>query len=341
MSVPGSVLEAYGFAGHSIRPVSGGLINATYAIKGDDRIPVVALQRLHPAFSAEVNTDIDAVTTYLASQGMPTPRLVRTQDDKRFHLDHGHVWRALTWLDGVCYDRIPDLKVAQAGAQLVGHFHKILDNFEHDFVFTRSGVHDTKAHLQKLRDAKADASDEVLAAADELRDAILQQVQDLPPMPDLPSRICHGDLKISNLLFDNSRAGLCLIDLDTMGMQTIAYELGDALRSWGNRSGEDTSTPTIDSEVVEAVARGYALGSRDLLSEVEVGSVIVGLETICLELAARFCVDVFEDAYFGWDANRYSSRREHNMERSRGQLALCRSVAIRRRELNEIWAGAF
>jgi thiamine kinase-like enzyme len=202
-------------------------------------------------------------------------------------------------------------------------------------------VHDTKAHLQKLRDAKADEGDEILAAADELRDAILQQVRVLPPMPELPLRICHGDLKISNLLFDNAGQGMCLIDLDTMGMQTIAYELGDALRSWGNRSGEDTSTPSIDSEVVEAVASGYALGSRDLLSDVEIGSVIIGLETICLELAARFCVDVFEDAYFGWDASRYSSRREHNMERSRGQLALCRSVGNRRQQLNEIWTGAF
>ena len=28
-----------------------------------------------------------------------------------------------------------------------------------------------------------------------------------------------------------------------------------------------------------------------------------------VELASRFCTDVFEDRYFGWDANRFASRR--------------------------------
>jgi Ser/Thr protein kinase RdoA (MazF antagonist) len=341
MSVPARVLEAFGFAGHSIEPVSGGLINATYSVKGGDRLPVAALQRLHPAFSAEVNIDIDAITSYLASQGLATPRLIKTRDGQHCYRDDASVWRALTWLDGRCYARIPDLKIAEAGAQLVGRFHRELHKLEYDFVFTRSGVHDTKAHLQKLRDATAEGGAPLFAEADQLRHTILQQVAELPTMPQLPSRICHGDLKISNLLYDASGGGLCLIDLDTMGKQTIAYELGDALRSWGNRSGEDTSTPSIDSEVVAATARGYALGSEGLLSDVELGSVIIGLETICLELAARFCVDIFEDAYFGWDSSRYGSRREHNMERAKGQLALCLSVASRRHELNEVWVGAF
>ncbi len=341
MGVPASVLEAYGFSDHSFEPVTGGLINTTYSIVDGDQNPVAVLQRLHPAFGAEVNVDIEAITQYLASKGVATPLLIRPLDGHSCFVEDESVWRALTWLDGVCYSRIPDLKVAQAGAELVGRFLRTLDDFNYDFVFTRPGVHDTKAHLQKLRNATA-AQDEVgLLAADELRDAILQQAQELPAMPDLPTRICHGDLKISNLLFDKSGGGLCLIDLDTMSMQTVAYELGDALRSWGNRSGEDTSSPSIDSEVVAATARGFALGSDGLLSEAEIGSVIVGLETICLELAARFCVDVFEDAYFGWDSKRYKSRREHNMERARGQLALCRNVATRRQELNEIWVRAF
>ena len=223
----------------------------------------------------------------------------------------------------------------------MGRFHRALDSFDYEFVFSRSGVHDTKAHLAKLRAASTGVSNALVNEAYALRTEILQQVQVLPPMPALPLRICHGDLKISNLLFDESGEGLCLIDLDTMGMQTIAYELGDALRSWGNRAGEDTSQPSIDSEIVLAAAQGYAEGSAGLLSAIETDSVITGLETICLELAARFCVDAFEDSYFGWDAERYSSRREHNIERARGQLCLSRNVAARRSDLGKLWASAF
>jgi hypothetical protein len=57
--------------------------------------------------------------------------------------------------------------------------------------------------------------------------------------------------------------------------------------------------------------------------------------TVCVELAARFCVDAVEDRYFGWDSERFSSRREHNLVRARGQLALARSVIADRDALDD------
>ncbi len=341
MPVPASVLDAFGFTSLKVDAVSGGLINATYAVKGDDGIPVAALQRLHPAFSAEVNLDIDAITTYLASKNFLTPRLLRTGEGQAYFEEEGQVWRALSWLQGVCHSRVSTPALAQEGALLVGRFHQALVGLEHDFVFTRPGVHDTKAHLEKLRLATSVDEDALLGDASSLRESILAGSGMLPPMPPLPMRICHGDLKISNLLFDEEGRGLCLVDLDTMGMQTIAYELGDALRSWGNPAGEDMSTPCIDTEIVAAAAKGYAAGSAGLLQQIEIDSVIVGLETICLELAARFCVDAFEDRYFGWDSSRFASRRAHNIERAKGQLALGRSVADRREQLTALWQAAF
>ena len=57
---------------------------------------------------------------------------------------------------------------------------------------------------------------------------------------------------------------------------------------------------------------------------------MIGAETVSLELAARFAVDVFRDEYFGWDASRFASRRAHNLVRARGQLALSRAVRAAR-----------
>ena len=65
-------------------------------------------------------------------------------------------------------------------------------------------------------------------------------------------------------------------------------------------------------------------------------AIVVGLETVCIELAARFTVDMFEDRYFGWDPSRFASRREHNLVRARGQLALGRQVAAARPELLDL-----
>ena len=68
----------------------------------------------------------------------------------------------------------------------------------------------------------------------------------------------------------------------------------------------------------------------------EVLSAVDGLETISLELASRFAADAIIDAYFGWDRTRFSSRREHNLLRARGQLALSRNVRSTRAELLQV-----
>ncbi|MCP4449804.1 MAG: aminoglycoside phosphotransferase family protein [Myxococcales bacterium] len=340
MSVPSPVLDAFGFAAARVEAVSGGLINQTYCIKGDDGHSIAALQCLHPIFGAEVNTDIEAITDVLAAAGMVTPRLIRTRTGDACVNHGGDIWRSISWVEGRCFSKIPNAALARSAAELVGRFHLALDGLDYDFRFARSGVHDTDAHFTKLR-AADDQSFPEASEACALREQIFAQAESLPALPSVPTLICHGDLKISNLLFDANGQGLCLIDLDTIGHQTMAYELGDALRSWANLGGEDLPNPRIDADIVKAVAVGYAAGAQGLGSTEEIASVITGLETICLELAARFCVDFYEDSYFGWDATRFENRRAHNAARAKSQLALCQSVASRRDELQSMWSRAF
>jgi len=134
---------------------------------------------------------------------------------------------------------------------------------------------------------------------------------------------------------------VALLDLDTMGRMSVAYELGDAWRSWCNPLGEDVEETRFDLEVFAAAARGYAGEARGLLAREEVGALVTGVETVCVELAARFCVDAFEDRYFGWDPSRFPSRREHNRVRAAGQLNLARGVAAVRGEAERMVAAAF
>src|SRR6185437_7682587 len=115
-----------------------------------------------------------------------------------------------------------------------------------------------------------------------------------------------------------------------LGRQTIAFELGDAMRSWCNPHPEDAGRAHFDLDVFTAAMRGYRDGARALLAPDEWPSIVIGLETVCVELAARFCVDIFDDRYWGWDPSRFPSRRAHNLIRARGQLALARDVAAHR-----------
>ena len=161
-------------------------------------------------------------------------------------------------------------------------------------------------------------------------------------MPTLPRRHGHGDLKISNLLLAAlaPARGAALVDLDTLGLQTLAFELGDAMRSWCNPRGEDAGAVGFDLAIFAAAIAGWAEVAGGLYAADERRAIVTGLETVCVELAARFAADVFDDRYFGWDPVRFPSRRAHNLVRARGQLALAAAVRAVRADALAIVAAA-
>src|SRR5439155_24115766 len=116
------------------------------------------------------------------------------------------------------------------GGLLVGRWPRAVAVLSWTYRFVRAGVHDTAAHLVRL----------ATYGSDELAREILDAAKALPPLGDQPRRNVHGDLKISNVMFqhDPLRA-TSLVDLDTLGLGTLAFELGDAMRSWCNPHGED------------------------------------------------------------------------------------------------------
>jgi len=333
-----SVTAAWGWRSEQVAPLAGGLINQTFVVR-EAGAPIAVLQQLHPVFGAEVNLDLEAVTAHLAAKGLTTPRLVRTRDARAWVLHEGRVWRALTWVDGEVVHAVPSPAWAEAGGALVGRYHRAVADLVHDYRFARAGVHDTAAHLARLREhVAAGGEPEGLALGSEIIAAAAQ----LPPLPATPARHVHGDLKISNLIFRRAPlVGVALLDLDTLGRGTMAFELGDAMRSWCNPHPEDAGRARFDLDVFAAAMRGYRDVARDLLEPAEWPSIVVGLETVCVELAARFCADVFEDRYFGWDPARFPSRRAHNLVRARGQLALGLAVrAARADALALVLAGS-
>lgn len=337
VEIPEAVLAAYGFEGLDCAPLGGGLINDTFAVRRNGEA-VFVLQRLHPVFSGEVNLDLDAVTTHLADKGLVTPRLVPTRTGDAWFDTDDRPWRVITYVPGRCVERVTDPAQPESAGDLVGRFHRAVADLEHQYVHVRTGVHDTARHLDKLRRLRAGNGEGDHALADE----VLAAAEELPAWDDLPQRHAHGDLKLSNVLFaETDWKALCLIDLDTCGLQTIPYELGDALRSWCNPRGEDVDAPSLDLDILERAMRGYARGAEGLLSPLEIEAIVPGLETICIELAARFAADVYEDSYFGWDPQRFGSRREHNVVRARGQLALGRSVSKKRTEAMDLVRSCF
>lgn len=320
------VLADYALVPHRMARVPQGLVNHTFdvQVEGGERLIV---QRLHPVFHASVNHNIAAVTEHLAARGQPTPRLLRSTAGACFVERDGQVWRVLSFVEGVAYDRLEDAGQAREAGRLLARFHAAMADFDGELVSQRPPVHDLARHLAHLEAALAGATGhrlhrEVCAA----RDRVLALLAGAPAVPDAPSRVVHGDPKISNLLFDPGGRACCLIDLDTVTWMPLAVELGDAFRSWCNPRGEDAPDAVFDLELFAGALAGYAEGAPGLLSAPEREGIVPATLRIHAELAARFLADALEERYFSWDAARWPGHGEHNLARAHGQLAAAQSL---------------
>ena len=325
------------FRAEPVRVLSGGLINATWTV-GDPALAV--LQRVNPIFGPEVHEDIEAVTSHLESRGLETPRLIRTDSGSLSATGpEGGCWRALTWIKGQTLHRLDGVSRASSAGAFVARWHRAVSDLEHDFVHRRLGVHDTRAHMGRLAGALVtQGSCRLFGEVEPLACEILGQWARWDGTLDLPERISHGDLKVSNLRFDMNGEALCLLDLDTMGRMSIDAELGDAWRSWCNPAGEDEASARFDLPLFESSVSAY-LAHHQLTSEEREG-LVPGVERIALELSARFAVDALEERYFGFDPEVAPTRGEHNLIRARGQLALACSVQAQRSQMEAIVAQA-
>jgi Ser/Thr protein kinase RdoA (MazF antagonist) len=316
-----AVLGHYGLHAQGIEVLAGGLINLSLRVStaAGERF---VLQRLHPIFEPGVNDNLDLVTGALRERGELAPRLLRTLREDHSVVHEGARWRMLSHIPGRSVAQLARPDQARAAGALLGRFHAVLADWTVPLPYLRPPVHEPQRHLAMLGAALvAHPAHRLHPEVTTLAVEIEARLNDLPAWPTMPSRLVHGDPKISNLLFDEAGRGLCLVDLDTLARGPLVPELGDAFRSWCNPGPEDASEAGFSLDLFDAAVAGYAAATRQLLTVAECQGIVAGTEVIYLELAARFAADALNESYFGWSPAHFATRGDHNLARARNQLA--------------------
>ncbi len=211
----------------------------------------------------------------------------------------------------------------------MGRFHAATANWTPKRHAPVRNIHDTDTRMNDLQTAlMTHTSHPLYSAVAPLAEHILTEWQKRRSTVPVPQRICHGDLKISNLRFaSEGPQPICLVDLDTIGPMELACELGDMWRSWCNPAGEDDpSRAAFDVALFRASARGF-LDEAPELEASERAALPTATTRICLELASRFAADALNNNYFREDRVRFPDVGTHNLHRATTQLHLARSAA--------------
>ena len=274
------------------------------------------------------------VTAHLATQAVagdgrrPLVRVRPAADGRPYACDAaGAPWRTLAHIGGARSDsRFSGPAPGREGEAVAARLVADLSGLSPPLPEIVPGFHDVVRRLHDLdRACDADTCGRAAGCGPEV-EAVLGHAEVAARVAEaradgrLPERTVHNDAKADNLLFDTTTgAGLCLVDLDTVGPGTVLFDVGDLVRSGAVAGPEDLEpdTITVDSGIVAALLDGYAAAGADFLTVAEVDLLPLAGPLMALEAAARFLTDhLGGDVYFRVDGP------GHNLRRARNQLRL-------------------
>ena len=340
----------------SVIPFGSGHINDTYRIKNSDPSGLdYLLQRINHHVFKDVPAlmqNLLSVTEHLREKLAKTPgsdlekevmTIVETNDDKPyFKDDSGNYWRVFHFLkDTRSYDQVTTEQQAYEGGKAFGRFQALLSDMNPGLIEdTIPDFHNIESRLTKFEHAvktdKVGRLHKVLPEVEFIRQRVyeMSEILRLGRAGKLPLRIVHNDTKFNNVLLNEDDHAQCVIDLDTVMPGYVAYDFGDSIRTIANTAPEDEvniGLIDINTSLFESYTNGYLEEGVHFLTESELDSLLKGVLLLPYAQTVRFLTDYLEgDHYYKIQSP------EHNLQRTRAQLALVKKLEENRDKLGQI-----
>ncbi|MBQ0025347.1 MAG: aminoglycoside phosphotransferase family protein [Bacteroidales bacterium] len=327
-----------------ISPLGEGFINDTFIIK-DSSGPRYILQRKNHIVFPDVPGMMDniaKVTGHIRSKGGVTLKVAESGNGKLFWQDEeGNYWAVCEYIgNSVCYDKADSVSLARKGGEGLGIFHRMVSDFDQPLVEVIKGFHNIRHRFNQWDESvRRDAAGRVASLSEEISWIESRRSRMLSFWSEyesglIPTRVIHGDTKLSNFLFDAKTGDcLCAIDLDTMMSSTVLCDTGDALRAYTNTGAEDdkdTGKVSMSMDYFKAYIGGYLSEMKDYLSPSEIKYLAFSGVYITFEQVLRFLMD-----YIDGDTYYKIAYPQHNLVRTRAQYALLCSMENQLPQMNE------
>ena len=338
----------------SYEEIKMGNVNHTYKVNyihddgtGMAQIKSYLVQRVNTyAFQhpVELMRNIDRVTEHIRKKHPEANGLHfhHTAQGENYLVDEDGFWRLSNYVPSVTFNSCEDLHVVRSAGEAFGDFQNMLADFDpSQLYYTIPDFHNTCVRYEQLRrDAAEDPCGRAAQVEKEL--AWLFSVEDeacrltdLFNEGRLPLRVTHNDTKINNVLFDEeTREALVVIDLDTVMPGLVGHDFGDAIRFAANFVEEDSPAPEkagVNLNVFWAFAEGFLKKTARELTPCETDTLALSCFALACELSTRFLDDyIVGDRYFKIKSP------DHNLVRTRCQIALAKDMKMKMDAMNAI-----
>lgn len=336
-----------------------GLINDTYIAlyEENNKQTRFILQRINTLVfnkPVEVMANIDLILDHQAKKVVLDPdhpdpkrgvlKLVYAKDGKSFYQDaDDNYWRVYSFIDNtVGFNTVESEAQAYEAAKMFGRFGNYLSDLDVKQIhITIPDFHNIVKRYDTLEQSidkdEVNRKDKCLKEIDFAMDRkyLCNIITNLLKEGKIPVRVTHNDTKINNVLMDSeTRKGLCVIDLDTVMPGTVLSDFGDMVRTFTNSVNEDVpdvSKVKMRLNIFRAMAEGYLSEANDFLTPVEKSNLVYGGKLITLMQGIRNLTD-----YLKGDIYYKINYPEHNLDRTRNQFALIRSIEEQEKKMEEI-----
>jgi len=341
----------------SITQINKGYINRTFRVETlseTGHVHKYTLQRINTNVFPDVDALMDnfkLTTDHLHGKlNLPgynkrgsVQTLRPTKDGRAYLRDDSGCWRMLTYFDDVYSLDIPERPETfyQAGLAFGSFMKEMSDVNVEEIKEVIPNFHNTMSRYLNLEKSIAqdpkgrvkDVKKEIAFVRDRVN--MYGMISEALESGKIPTRICHNDCNLNNILFDNeTHLPVAIIDLDTVMPSSPLYDYGDSMRIGTNTAKDDEkdlSKVSCNLNLYEQYARGYLEACGDVLTKEELELLPYASLIITSEDGIRFLMDHIDgDTYY---TIYYPGQ---NLDRSRTQLKLVEDMEKKLPEIKKI-----
>lgn len=330
------ILKAFDIEEAEVKPFGNGLINRTWKVYAPEKSFI--LQKINDNVfkqPKDIAYNIRLIADYLQKNHPDyffiAPVVSSTEEDIVFCKEEGW-FRLMPFVENSnTFDVVQTPEQAYEASKQFGRFTKVLSGFDATKLkITIPRFHDLELRYQQFLNAVSNGNEKRIKESGNIIVELLRQknlvdeYKSIIRNPQFKLRVTHHDTKISNVLFDQSNKGLCIIDLDTVMPGHFISDVGDMMRTYLSPVSEeenDFEKIIVRKEFYKAIVEGYSEEMKDELTEVEKNYFLFAGKFMIYMQALRFLTDYLNNDVY------YTAKYEgHNRVRAENQLVLLEKI---------------